>query len=143
MFSDAEVLGSLLKIMINSYAPYSGFKVASAVICSDGRIFTGVNIENSSYGLSMCAERVAIFKAVSEGCREIVKVYLVSDYREPIPPCGACLQVISEFSRSQDVEVVMLSPSGAVIRRRLTELLPVRFRGEVLGKRGPGVSDRD
>jgi len=134
MFSDAEVLGLLLKIMVNSYAPYSGFSVASAVICSDGRIFTGVNIENSSYGLSMCAERVAIFKAVSEGCREIVKVYLVSDYREPIPPCGACLQVISEFSRSQDVEVVMLSPSGAVIRRRLTELLPVRFRGEVLGK---------
>lgn len=127
-----EMLETLLSIIGNSYSPYSRFRVASAVICSDGRIFTGVNIENSSYGLSMCAERVAIFKAVSEGCREITKVYVVSDHSEPIPPCGACLQVISEFSRSGDVEIIMYSPRGSCIKRMLSELLPLRFSGDML-----------
>jgi len=135
---DAEALEILLKTMSNSYAPYSGFRVASAVVCSDGRVFTGVNVENSSYGLSVCAERVAIFKAVSEGCREVVKVYVVSDHREPIPPCGACLQVISEFSRSGDVEIVMMSPSGAAVMKRLSEMLPVRFSSEALRGRERG-----
>ncbi|MFZ8822844.1 MAG: cytidine deaminase [Desulfurococcales archaeon] len=127
-----EMLESLLKIMGNSYSPYSRFRVASAVMCSDGRIFTGVNVENSSYGLSVCAERVAIFKAVSEGCREITKVYVMSDYSEPIPPCGACLQVVSEFSRSGDVEIIMYSPKGSSIKRKLSELLPLRFNKDVL-----------
>lgn len=127
-----KMLETLLNIIGNSYSPYSRFRVASAVICSDGRIFTGVNIENSSYGLSICAERVAIFKAVSEGCREITKVYVVSDHSEPIPPCGACLQVISEFSRSGDVEIIMYSPRGSSIKRMLSELLPLRFSGNIL-----------
>ncbi|MEM1611115.1 MAG: cytidine deaminase [Sulfolobales archaeon] len=132
MGNRGEMLDMLLNIIGNSYSPYSRFRVASAVICSDGRIFTGVNVENSSYGLSMCAERVAIFKAVSEGCREITRVYVVSDHSEPIPPCGACLQVISEFSRSGDVEIIMYSPRGSSVKRKLSELLPMRFSKEIL-----------
>jgi cytidine deaminase len=127
MVSDDSILRSLLSVIGNSYSPYSRFRVASAVVCSDGRVFTGVNVENSSYGLSICAERVAIFKAVSEGCREIKRVYVMSDRGEPIPPCGACLQVISEFSRGDDTEIVMYSPRGDGVRKRLSELLPLRF----------------
>jgi len=123
------------RVIKNSYSPYSNFKVASAVICRDGRIFTGVNVENSSYGLSICAERVAIFKAVSEGCRDLAKVYITSDHEQPIPPCGACLQVISEFSSRGDVEIVMISQRGDIVRRRLNDMLPTRFGGGFLKKR--------
>ncbi|MEM2203071.1 MAG: cytidine deaminase [Sulfolobales archaeon] len=129
---EKEVLKILLEVIKNSYSPYSRFRVASAVMCEDGRIYTGVNVENSSYGLSVCAERVAVFKAVSEGCRAISRVYVISDHSKPIPPCGACLQVISEFSPKGDTEIVMLSPTGEATRKRLTEMLTTLFRGEIL-----------
>ncbi len=116
----------------NSYSPYSRFRVASAVICTDGRIYTGVNVENSSYGLSICAERVAIFKAVSEGCRSISKVYVTSDHEKPIPPCGACLQVISEFSPEGSTEIIMFSRTGETMRKKLTDMLTMIFKGDIL-----------
>ena len=133
---EKEILGILSNVIRNSYSPYSRFRVASAVLCEDGRIYTGVNVENSSYGLSMCAERVAVFKAVSEGCRKILRVYVTSDHDKPIPPCGACLQVISEFSPEGSTEIVMLSPTGEMIRKRLTDMLTTLFKGEILQARG-------
>ena len=132
---EKEIFKILLEVIKNSYSPYSRFRVASLVVCGDGRIYTGVNVENSSYGLSVCAERVAVFKAVSEGCREISRVYVISDHSKPIPPCGACLQVISEFSPEGNTEIVMLSPTGEAMRKRLTEMLTTLFKGEILQDR--------
>ncbi|GAY26535.1 cytidine deaminase [Desulfurococcaceae archaeon AG1] len=132
---EKEIFKILLEVIKNSYSPYSRFRVASAVMCKDGRIYTGVNVENSSYGLSICAERVAVFKAVSEGCRAISRVYVISDHSKPIPPCGACLQVISEFSPEGDTEIIMLSPTGEAARKRLTEMLTTLFKGEILQDR--------
>lgn len=129
---EREILEILEKVIVNSYSPYSGFRVASAVVCDDGRVYTGVNVENSSYGLSMCAERVAVFKAVSEGCRRISRVYVTSDHDKPIPPCGACLQVISEFSPEGSAEIVMLSKAGEVVRKRLADMLTMLFGREIL-----------
>lgn len=121
-----------------SYSPYSRFRVGSSVLCSDGRIFSGTNVENASYGLSMCAERVAIFKAVSEGCREISKVYVATESEKPVPPCGACLQVMAEFSRDGALEIVMMSSGGRILRKRLGEVLTLRFSPEdLLGDGGP------
>ncbi|MCE5323951.1 cytidine deaminase [bacterium] len=82
----------------SAYAPYSGFKVGAAVLCGSGKVYTGCNVENASYGLSMCAERVAVQKAVSEGERHIKAVAIVTDGDGFARPCGACLQVIAEFS---------------------------------------------
>lgn len=82
----------------NAYCPYSGFKVGAAVITSDGTIFSGSNIENSSYGLTICAERVAVFKAVSSGKKGIAAIAISSSSNTPAYPCGACRQVLSEFN---------------------------------------------
>ena len=93
-----ELLNKAVEVSENSYAPYSNFHVGAAVLCSDGSIETGVNVENRSYGLTNCAERSAVFTAVSKGKRDFqaVAVYCRdSDY--PVPPCGACRQVLSEF----------------------------------------------
>lgn len=116
----------------HSYAPYSGFRVAAAVVAGSGKVYTGVNVENASYGLTVCAERVAIFKAVSEGERIIREVLVyAADSDEPMPPCGACLQVIAEFG-GDDTVVHMVSRTGKYVRATLKELLPRAFRGEGL-----------
>lgn len=109
-----------------SYSPYSRFKVGAAVECSDGRIFTGCNVENSSYGLTMCAERVALGKAISEGAREFTRVAVIADAHAPVPPCGACRQVISELCGNQ-VEVVMSDLNGRIETHAISQLLPEAF----------------
>ncbi|MCW5970163.1 MAG: cytidine deaminase [Blastocatellales bacterium] len=109
-----------------AFAPYSGFSVGAALECSDGAVFTGCNIENSSYGLSLCAERVAIFKAVSEGRRDFVRIAVIADSHTPVRPCGACRQVISDLFGSQ-AEVIMANISGAVELRTVGEILPIPF----------------
>lgn len=91
----------------NAYAPYSGFKVGAAVLCDSCKVYTGCNVENASYGLTVCAERVAIQKAVSEGERHIKAVVIVTDDNEFARPCGACLQVIAEFSDEDDPTVIV------------------------------------
>ena len=96
-----------LKAMENAYAPYSGFKVGAALLCSDKKVYTGCNIENSSYGASNCAERTAIFKAVSEGEREFEKIAIVSSSGDFTFPCGICRQVLSEIM--YDKPVVLFS----------------------------------
>ena len=107
-----------------AYAPYSRFKVGAAVLTSDGKIYTGCNIENASYGMSNCAERTAIFKAVSEGETKLEALAVIGDTNAPISPCGACRQVIAEFGIKQ---VAMANLKGGVKIVTLEELLPFSF----------------
>lgn len=115
-----------LKAMENAYAPYSGFKVGAALLCSDKKVYTGCNIENSSYGASNCAERTAIFKAVSEGEREFEKIAIVSSSGDFTFPCGICRQVLSEFM--YDKTVVLFSEKDGIREFKVKELLPEAFR---------------
>jgi cytidine deaminase len=108
----------------NAHAPYSGYRVGAAVLSSDSRVFVGCNVENASYGLSVCAERNAIAAAVAAGCRELVGLAVVTSSNPPAPPCGACRQVLVEFG---DLPVVLANPDG---QRRTTTargLLPDAF----------------
>jgi cytidine deaminase len=114
-----------------AHAPYSNFSVGAALLSSDGRVFTGCNVENSTYGLSMCAERVAIFKAVSEGVHEISRIAVVTDHDHIAPPCGCCRQMIWEFS-SDATEVVLANLSGDTRTYRIIELLPEAFDARYL-----------
>ena len=109
----------------NAYAPYSRFKVGAALLTSDGRVFTGCNVENATYGLTVCAERVALWKAVSEGEREFVAVAVVADGERPPSPCGACRQLLWEFCG--DIEVITANLPGARQSYHLSELLPHPF----------------
>lgn len=109
-----------------AHAPYSNFKVGAAIECSDGRVITGCNVENSSYGLSMCAERVAIFKAISEGIHNFRRIAVIADTHTPVRPCGACRQVISDLF-PKDTEVIMANLAGTVEGISIQELLPAPF----------------
>ncbi len=114
----------------NAYAPYSKFKVGAALLTKSGKVFTGCNVENSSFGASMCAERVAVFKAVSEGEREFKAIAVVTDTDDPAMPCGMCRQVLSEFS--MDIKVYAANLDGKVKTTTLRELLPYAFTKEDL-----------
>jgi cytidine deaminase len=117
-------------------APYSGFRVGAALLASDGRVVTGCNIENASYGLTMCAERVALFKALSEGVRAFAALAVVADTAAPTPPCGACRQLLSEFCG--DVPVVLANLEAVTARLRVRDLLPLPFDGTLLPPDAPG-----
>jgi cytidine deaminase len=113
----------------DSYSPYSGFSIGAALLTKEGPVFTGTNIENASYGLTNCAERTAIFKAVSEGYREFKVLAVVADTQRPVPPCGACRQVINEFGG--DIKVLMANMKGDVLELTGAQLLPDAFdRGD-------------
>jgi cytidine deaminase len=105
-----------------AYAPYSKFAVGAALLSRSGRIFTGCNIENLSFGLTVCAERVALFKAVEAGERSFVAIGVTADTEEPISPCGACRQVLAEFGI--ELQVFSRSRSGEIFEAVLSELLP-------------------
>ena len=121
----------------NAYAPFSKLKVGAAVLTANGHVHSGCNVENSSYGLTVCAERVAIFKAVSAGERRIKAVAVFASFPQSAidnrqskmpqltPPCGACLQVIAEFSENPEI---ILSNGRSTKKYRLRELLPLGFR---------------
>lgn len=98
---------------------------------ADGRVFTGCNVENSSYGLTMCAERVALGKAISEGAREFTRIAVIADAKAPVPPCGACRQVIYELCGNQ-VEVLMSDQNGKIEIHTIGQLLPEAFDGSFL-----------
>lgn len=108
-----------------AYTPYSKFKVGAAVLSADGKIFTGCNIENASFGLAVCAERVAIFKAISEGSTKFKAIAVIGDTDKPCSPCGACRQVISEFG--EDIPLIMANLKGDVKIKKVKELLPEAF----------------
>jgi len=109
----------------HAHAPFSEFRVGAAVRTKSGRIFGGCNVENASYGLTICAERVAIFKAISEGEREFDAVAVVTDADDLTPPCGACRQIIWEFCG--DVPVILANLKGKIERERSSKLLPRPF----------------
>jgi cytidine deaminase len=109
----------------HAVAPFSKFKVGAALEDSEGRIHTGCNIENASYGLTLCAERVAVFKALSEGVRQFRRVAVAADTDSLTPPCGACRQILWEFCG--DVEVVLVNPRGVTETYRMIDLLPKPF----------------
>jgi cytidine deaminase len=105
-----------------AYAPYSRFAVGAALLDKDGRVFTGCNVENLSFGLSLCAERNAVFAAVAQGCRDFQAIAIVADADEAISPCGACRQVLVEFS--PEMEVFTANLNGKIFHSTLSELLP-------------------
>ena len=115
---------------LSAYAPYSKFTVGSAIMTKEGAIFTGCNIENASLGLSICAERVAIYKAVSSGYKSFKALAIIGDTEEPCTPCGACRQVMLEFS--PDMEVIMTNLNQKIKITKAKELLPDIFQGEIL-----------
>lgn len=108
-----------------AYTPYSHFPVGAALLTKEGKVFTGANIENASFSLTNCAERTAIFKAVSEGYRQFKALAVVADSERPISPCGACRQVINEFA--EDMPVIMTNLKGDVLELKSRELLPGAF----------------
>ncbi|MCS6954326.1 MAG: cytidine deaminase [Bryobacterales bacterium] len=113
-----------------AHAPFSRFKVGAAVEDADGRVYTGCNIENATYGLTVCAERVAVFKAVSEGARGFRRIAVVADTDRLTPPCGACRQILWEFCG--DAEVVLANLQGKTETLRLRDLLPRPFDASLL-----------
>lgn len=111
-------------------ADFSGFKVGAAIETADGQVITGCNIENASYGLTVCAERVAIFKAVSDGHRAFTRIVVVADTASPTPPCGACRQIMWEFCG--DIEVVMANLTAVTATLQMKDLLPWPFDRRLL-----------
>ena len=108
-----------------AYAPYSKFKVGAALETVSGKVYVGCNVENSSYGLTLCAERVALFKAVSEGAKKFKRIAIVADTKRPCPPCGMCRQALYEFA--PNLEVVMANTKGKTKKVKLKELLAHPF----------------
>jgi len=119
------LLEAALAVRANAFAPFSKFQVGAAVEDADGRIHTGCNIENATYGLTLCAERVAIFKAISEGVRSFRRVAVAADTEVLTPPCGACRQILWEFCG--DVEIVLVNLRGKTETYQLKELFPKPF----------------
>ncbi|MFY9225952.1 MAG: cytidine deaminase [Blastocatellia bacterium] len=106
-------------------APFSNFHVGAALLTTDGSVFTGCNIENATFGLTVCAERVALFKALSEGKREFSKITIVTEASKLSLPCGACRQLLWEFCG--DIEVEIINLQGGTVLKRVKELLPLPF----------------
>ena len=132
MVTDAQkkvLIEAACAVRGNAYAPYSNYKVGAAILVEDGRVFSGVNVENASYGLSICAERTAVFKAVSEGAKKILAVAICT--ANAGSPCGACRQVLVEFGG--DIPVWYVDTKGTVIETSLHKLIPDHF--------GPGHLD--
>ncbi len=123
MATEKELIDRAVAMLDRSYSPYSKFPVGAAIECEDGTVFAGCNIENASYGLSICAERTAAFKAVSEGHTKFKRIVIAARCEDYAWPCGACRQVLNEFG-GPSLEVVCLNAKGDAARTTLGELLP-------------------
>jgi len=121
----AELVQQALEAREEAYAPYSQFKVGAAILSAEGEVFTGCNVENASYGLTVCAERVALFKAVSRGKRNFSAIAIVAGTDDYCSPCGACRQVLAEFGAS--TKVYMANRKGEYREMTVAELLPAAF----------------
>ncbi|MEA3312936.1 MAG: cytidine deaminase [Caldisericota bacterium] len=126
-----ELLKMAIKARNNAYAPYSHFKVGAAILAKNGKVYSGCNIENSSYGASVCAERVALFTAVSEGEKEFLSIAIATDTKKPVMPCGICRQVLSEFA--PNLKIYAINIDGKVKEALLDQILPDAFTKEDLG----------
>lgn len=124
--TDLELVNIARQAVNRAYAPYSKFCVGAAVLSEDGEVYTGCNIENSSYGATICAERVAIYKCISDGCRLIKKIAICSAGEGQTFPCGICRQVMNEFME-EDGEILLGTPDGDFYSYTLSELLPNSF----------------
>lgn len=127
------LVSKALEARENAYVPYSNFKVGAAVLTEDNSIYTGCNIENASYGATNCAERTAIFKAISEGHNQIKAIAIVGIENEYTYPCGICRQVIAEFA-SEDIKIIIAKNKDEYIVKELEEVLPGAFTKGDLGK---------
>ncbi len=125
-----ELLAAALAARQHAHAPYSHFRVGAALEDVSGRIHTGCNVENATYGLTLCAERVAVFKAMSEGVREFRRIAVAADTETLTPPCGACRQILWEFCG--DIEVMLVNPRGKSETLRMKDLFPRAFDASFL-----------
>jgi cytidine deaminase len=128
---EKQLMEEAVKAREFAYVPYSKFQVGAALIAKDGTVFRGCNIENASYGMTNCAERTALFKAYSEGVTQFDTLVVVADTDRPVPPCGACRQVISELCDAE-MEVILTNLKGDVQRILVKDLLPGAFSPEDL-----------
>jgi cytidine deaminase len=125
-----ELLAAALAARNHAHAPYSKFLVGAALEDISGRIHTGCNVENATYGLTVCAERVAVLKAVSEGVRQFTRIAIAADTETLTPPCGACRQILWEFCG--DIEVTLVNPRGKSETMRMQDLFPRAFDASFL-----------
>jgi cytidine deaminase len=129
--AERVLLAAALDARTRAYARYSGFKVGAALETVDGRIVRGCNIENATYGLTMCAERVALVKALSDGLSVFTRLAVVADTEAPTPPCGSCRQLLWEYCG--DIDIILGNLNGPTGRFRLSGLLPLPFDARLLG----------
>ncbi|HTL11658.1 MAG TPA: cytidine deaminase [Bdellovibrionota bacterium] len=128
MASPQDLHSAACQAQENSYSPYSHARVGAALLTGDGRVFTGANIENSSYGATVCAERTAVVSAAAQGVREIREIVVVTDADPPWPPCGICRQVLMEFAGDpKQLKVHLADRKGIRSSHTLAELLPMAF----------------
>jgi cytidine deaminase len=125
-----KLLQAALRARERAVAPYSNYRVGAALLADEGRVFTGCNIESSSFGLTICAERVALFKAVSEGVRSFTAIAVTAGRERPCTPCGACRQVLWEHAR--DLVVITGDGAGNLEERKLADLFPEPFDQSIL-----------
>lgn len=123
-----ELINLAIEISKKAYVPYSRFPIGAVLVAKNGQIFTGVNIENASFGLTNCGERTAIFKAVSEGVTDFKELIVYGETKHPISPCGACRQVMAEFF-SKDLKVTLVAKDRSTVVMTVKELLPYSFTG--------------
>jgi cytidine deaminase len=126
----SDLVAAARRAREHAHASFSNFKVGAALETADGTVVTGCNVENATYGLTICAERVAMFKAISEGHRSFTRIAVVADTDEPTPPCGACRQILWEFGG--DLEVVLANLRQETGTHRLRDLLPMPFDARFL-----------
>lgn len=124
--TDKELIKLAKQAYKNAYSPYSRVKVGSALLCKNGKIFTGCNVENASYSLTMCAERVALYNAIAAGQKEFTKIAIASNQKREFSPCGACRQALAEFNH--DMEVIWQDKKGNLKTSNLTRLMPYAFK---------------
>lgn len=130
---NAELLKAALEGQKNAYAPYSGKLIGAAVLMDNGKIYGGCNVENASYGGTVCAERTAIFKGISDGAKKIKEVLVVSSEKNPWPPCGFCRQVIAEFA-SPETPIHLTNPQGQSRSFKFIDIFPEAFGPSHLNK---------
>ena len=130
--TEKELCQKAIEMLDRAYCPYSHFPVGAALECEDGTVFTGCNIENAAYGPTNCAERTAVFKAVSEGYRQFKRIAIAADTEQFCAPCGVCRQVLSEFDPAGQMEVILVNRDGMTKEFTLAELFPCSFGSDNL-----------